>query len=57
MVRICRGKLPQLPWATGYGLKLLNMTGSLQRHTARGPYTLYQEVTLPLLAEEMGPPT
>jgi hypothetical protein len=32
-------------------------TDSLQWHTVGGPYTPYQEVTLPLHAEEMGPPT
>jgi hypothetical protein len=29
---LCRGKLPQVPWATGYGPKLLDTTSSLQRH-------------------------
>jgi hypothetical protein len=51
----CWGNLARVPWASSYGPKLLDMTGSLQRHMARGPYTPYQEVTLPLQAEEMGP--
>jgi hypothetical protein len=53
----CRGKLPQIPCAASYSPKLLDMTDFLQQHTAEGPYTPYQEVTLPLQAEEMGPPT
>jgi hypothetical protein len=52
-----RGKLPWVPWATGYGPKLLDTAGSLQWHMAGGPYTLYQEVALPLRAKEMGLPT
>jgi hypothetical protein len=54
--RLHRGKLPRVPWATGYGPKLQDMIGSLQRHMAREPHTPYQEVTLPLQAKEMGPP-
>jgi hypothetical protein len=50
-------KLPHVPWATSYGPNHLDMTGSLQRYMARGPYTMNQEVTLPLRDEEMGPPT
>jgi hypothetical protein len=53
----CRGKLTWVPWVAGYGPKLLDTIGSLQRHTAGGPYTPYQGVTLPLQTEEMGPPT
>jgi hypothetical protein len=50
-----RGKLPRVLWAASYGPKLLDTTDFLQRHTAGGPYTPYQEVTLPLQAEDMGP--
>jgi hypothetical protein len=32
------------------------MIGSLQWNTAGEPHTPYQEVTLPLQVEEMGPP-
>jgi hypothetical protein len=32
------------------------MTGFLQWHMAEEPYTPYREVTLPVQAEEMGPP-
>jgi hypothetical protein len=53
----CQGNLPQVPWVTGYDPKLLNMIGSLQRHTAGEPYTSYQGTTPPLQAEEAGPPT
>jgi hypothetical protein len=52
----CWGKLPRVPWAAGYGPKLLDTTGSLQRYMAGGPYTPYQELTLPLQAKEMDPP-
>jgi hypothetical protein len=55
-VLLCWGKLPRVPWAIGYGPKLQDTTGSLQRHMAREPHTPYQEVTLPLQAEETGPP-
>jgi hypothetical protein len=44
----CRGQLPRVPWAAGYGLKLQDTTSSLQRHTTGGPYIPYQEVTLHL---------
>jgi hypothetical protein len=54
---VCQGKLPRVLWVAGYGLKLLDIIGSLQQHTARGPYIPYQEVTLALQAKEMGPPT
>jgi hypothetical protein len=37
--------------------KLLDMIDSLHQQTVREPYTLYQETTLALQAEEMGPPT
>jgi hypothetical protein len=53
----CRGKLPQIACAASYNPTLLDMTDSLQQHTAEGPYTPYWEVTLPLQAKEMGPPT
>jgi hypothetical protein len=53
----CRGKLPRVRWAACYGPKLLDTTDFLQRHMDGGPYTPYQEVTLPLQAEEMGSPT
>jgi hypothetical protein len=52
----CGGKLHWVPWAAGYGTKLQDMLGSLQRHMAGEPHTLYQEVALPLQAKEMGPP-
>jgi hypothetical protein len=48
-------KLSWVPWVAGYAPKLQDTTGSLQWNTAGGPYTPYQEVTLPLEAEEMGP--
>jgi hypothetical protein len=37
----CRGNLPRVPWAVGYGLRLLDTIGSLQWHTTGEPYTLY----------------
>jgi hypothetical protein len=37
----CQVNLPWVPWATGYGLKLLNTVGSLQRQTIGEPYTMY----------------
>jgi hypothetical protein len=39
---MCRGKLPQVPWATGYGPKLLDTTGFLQWHMTGRPHTSYQ---------------
>jgi hypothetical protein len=45
-----------VPWDTGYGPKLQDTIGSLQFHMAREPCTMYQEVILPLQAEEMDPP-
>jgi hypothetical protein len=53
----CRGNLPWVPRAVGYGPKLLYTVGSLLRHMAGKPYTSYQETTLPLQAEEAGSPT
>jgi hypothetical protein len=44
----CRDKLPWVPWATGYGPKLLDTTGLLQRHMVGRPHTVYQGATLPL---------
>jgi hypothetical protein len=44
----CRGDLPRVVWATGYGPKLLDMIGSIHRHTGGEPYTPYQETTPPL---------
>jgi hypothetical protein len=52
----CWGKLPRVPWASGYRPKLQDMIGSLQQHVAGEPHNPYQEVTLPLQAEEMAPP-
>jgi hypothetical protein len=37
----CRGNLPRVPQATGYGPKLLDKIGSHQRHMAMEPYTQY----------------
>jgi hypothetical protein len=54
---ICQGNLPQVPRAAGYDPTLLDRIGSLQRHTAGEPYTLYQRTTPPLQAEEADPPT
>jgi hypothetical protein len=53
----CRGNLPWIPQATGYDPTLLDMIGSLQRHMAGQPYTMYQETTLPLPAKKVGPAT
>jgi hypothetical protein len=53
----CRGNLPRVPRAAGYGPKLSDTIGSLQRHTAGEPYTLYREATPPLQTDEAGPPT
>jgi hypothetical protein len=51
----CQGSLPQVLRATGYSPKLLNVIGSLQRHTTGEPYTLYQEAALPLAGWRGGP--
>jgi hypothetical protein len=53
----CWGSLPWVPQAASYSPKLLNTVGSLQLQMAGEPYTLYQEITPPLQAEEMGLPT
>jgi hypothetical protein len=52
-----RGNLPRVPWAAGYGPKILDTISSLQRQTAGKPNTPYQEMTPSLQAEEMVPPT
>jgi hypothetical protein len=52
----CQGKLPQVPWAAGYGPKLQDTIDSLQRHPVGESHNPYQEVTLPLQAKEMVPP-
>jgi hypothetical protein len=44
----CRGNLFHVPRITGYGVKLLDTIGSLQRHTAGELYTLCQETSRPL---------
>jgi hypothetical protein len=53
----CRGNLPRVPWAAGYGPKILDTISSLQWKTAGKPNTPYQEMTPSLQAEEMVPPT
>jgi hypothetical protein len=53
----CQGNLPRVPWAAGYGLKILDTIGSLQWHTAGEPYTSYQKIAPSFQAEEEGPPT
>jgi hypothetical protein len=53
----CLGNLPRVPRAAGYGPRLLYMINSLQQPTAGEPYTPYQETTLPLQVEEVGPST
>jgi hypothetical protein len=52
----CQGNLPWVSRATGYSPKNLDTIDSLQWQMAGEPNTLYQEMTPPLQAEEMGPP-
>jgi hypothetical protein len=52
--RLLLGNLPWVLRATGYGPKLLNTVGSLQRQMVAESYTPFQETTPPLEAEEMG---
>jgi hypothetical protein len=53
----CQGNLPRVVWADGYDPKHSNTVGSLQWQMAGEPYTPYQEITPPLRAKEIGPPT
>jgi hypothetical protein len=57
MYRSCRGNLPWVPQAAGYGPKLLDTIDSLQRHMDGEPHTPYQETTPPPQPEEADPPT
>jgi hypothetical protein len=41
----CRGNLFHVSWITGYGLKLLDTIGSLQRYMAGELYTPCQETS------------
>jgi hypothetical protein len=52
-----QGNLPRVPWATGYGPKIVDTISSLQWQRAREPYTPYQEMAPPLQAKEEGPLT
>jgi hypothetical protein len=50
----CQCNLPRVPRAAGYGPKILDTTGFLQRQTVGEPNIPYQEMTPHLQAEEMG---
>jgi hypothetical protein len=47
-VLYCRGNIPRVPRAAGYGPKTLDTIGSLQWQMAGEPYTPYQGTTPPL---------
>jgi hypothetical protein len=45
----CRGNLPRVPWAIGYGPKILNAFGSLQQLTLGNHTHHIRKMTLPLI--------